>query len=128
MIHSAPTITNQKTVSMPKPSPYLILLGAVLSEVAATSALKASERFTKPLPSAFVILGYGVAFWLLSLTLDRIPTGVAYAIWSGLGVVLIAVLSRVFYGQRLDTPAILGLGLILAGVLVINLFSKTVAH
>lgn len=113
---------------MPTPSSYLILAVAVVGEVVATSALKASEGFTKPWPSLVVVVGYGVAFWLLSLTLGKIPLGVAYALWSGLGVVLIAAAGRVFYGQQLDLPAMVGVGLILAGVVVLNLFSKAAAH
>ena len=113
---------------MPATSPYLILIAAVVAEVIATSALKASDGLTRLRPTLVVVVGYAIAFWLLSLTLSRIPTGIAYAIWSGLGVVLIAIIGRVFFNQRLDFPAMLGLGLILAGVAVINLFSKSVAH
>lgn len=107
---------------------YAILFGAVVAEVVATSALKSSESFSKLGPSLLVVAGYSTAFWLLSITLNKIPTGVAYAIWSGLGVVLIAAVGRVLHGQKLDVAAMLGLSLILSGVLVINLFSKTVAH
>jgi small multidrug resistance pump len=113
---------------MPATSPYLILLAAVVAEFIATSALKASEGLTKLGPTLVVVVGYGIAFWFLSLTLSRIPTGIAYAVWSGLGVVLISIVGRVFFNQRLDLPAMIGLGLILAGVAVINLFSKSVAH
>jgi small multidrug resistance pump len=113
---------------MPAPSPYLILLAAVVAEVIATSALKASAGLTKLGPTLVVFWGYAIAFWFLSLTLSRIPTGVAYAIWSGLGVVLISIVGYVLFKQRLDLSAMIGLALILAGVAVINLFSKSVAH
>ena len=107
---------------------WLFLAIAIVSEVLATSALKASAGFTRPLPSLVVVVGYGVAFYFLSLTLKTVPVGVAYAIWSGAGVALIALVGWAFLGQRLDGPAILGLGLIVAGVMVINVFSKTVSH
>lgn len=106
---------------------WLFLSIAIVSEVMATSALKASAGFTRPLPSLVVVVGYGVAFYFLSLTLKTVPVGVAYAIWSGAGVALIALVGWAFLGQRLDGPAILGLGLIVAGVVVINVFSKTVS-
>jgi small multidrug resistance pump len=105
---------------------WLFLAIAIVSEVIATSALKASAGFTRPLPSLVVVLGYGVAFYFLSLTLKTVPVGVAYAIWSGAGVALIALIGWAFLGQRLDAPAIIGLGLIVAGVVVINVFSKVV--
>jgi small multidrug resistance pump len=107
---------------------WLFLAIAIVSEVMATSALKASAGFTRPLPSLVVVLGYGVAFYFLSLTLKTLPVGVAYAIWSGAGVALIALIGWAFLGQRLDAPAILGLALIVAGVVVINVFSRTVSH
>ena len=107
---------------------WLILLLAILAEVAATTALARSASFTRPGPTLIAVLGYAAAFWLLSFPLRTMPTGVVYAIWSGLGIVLLALVGRVWAGQRLDLPALLGLGLILAGVLVINLFSATVRH
>jgi small multidrug resistance pump len=107
---------------------YLWLAGAILSEVIATSSLKASEGFTRVLPSVAVVIGYGVAFYCLSQTLKTIPVGVAYAIWSGLGTVLIALVGLVFYKQRLDAAAMAGMGLIIAGVLVMNLLSKSTRH
>ncbi len=107
---------------------YLYLGIAIVAEVAATTALKASEGFSRLWPSVAVVLGYAVAFYFLSLTLKSIPTGIAYAIWSGVGIVLISVLGWVVYRQTLDMPALLGMGLILAGVLVINLFSTSSAH
>lgn len=108
--------------------PYLYLAGAILGEVIATSALKASEGFTKLLPSILVVAGYAVAFYLLSIVLKTIPVGVAYAIWSGAGVALITVIGWVIYGQKLDLAALCGMALIVAGVVVLQLFSKTTAH
>lgn len=107
---------------------YLYLGIAIVAEVAATTALKASDGFARLWPSVAVVIGYAVAFYFLSLTLKTIPTGIAYAIWSGVGIVLISVLGWVVYRQTLDLPALLGMGLILAGVLVINLFSKSSVH
>jgi small multidrug resistance pump len=107
---------------------YLYLLVAILSEVVATSALKASNGFSVLLPSLITVAGYCLAFYFLSLTLRTIPVGIVYAIWSGLGIVLIAVVGAVWFRQSLDWPAILGLALILAGVVVINVFSRSVGH
>ena len=107
---------------------YLYLGIAIVAEVVATSALKASEGFTRTGPSLVVALGYGVAFYFLSLVLKTVPMGVAYAIWSGVGIVLIAAIGWLLMKQPLDLPALLGIGLIVAGVAVIQLFSKTVAH
>lgn len=107
---------------------HLILLLAILAEVIATSALKASENFTRPLPSLLVVVGYSTAFFLLSITLKTLPIGVAYAIWSGVGTALVAVVGWLYYKQSLDLPAILGLTLIIAGTLILNLFSKVSAH
>ncbi len=101
---------------------------SIFAEVVATSALKATEGFTRTVPSVIVILGYGVAFYFLSLTLRTIPVGIAYAIWSGIGISLIALIGWLLYGQTLDLPAMLGLALIVSGVVVLNLFSKSVAH
>ena len=107
---------------------WIYLVIAIACEVAATSALKAAEGFTRLVPSVIVVAGYVTAIYLLSLTLRTIPVGVAYAIWSGVGVALIAVIGWFFLGQKLDLPAIAGLVLIVAGVVVINLFSKTAGH
>jgi small multidrug resistance pump len=104
---------------------YIYLLIAIVSEVAATSALRASGQFTKLWPSVIVVVGYGLAFYFMSLTLKSIPVGIAYAIWSGVGIVLVSVTGYFLYKQKLDLPAILGMGLIVLGVLVINLFSKS---
>jgi small multidrug resistance pump len=107
---------------------YLYLGIAIVAEVIATSALKASEGFTRTGPSLVVAIGYGVAFYFLSLVLKTVPMGVAYAIWSGVGIVLIAAIGWLLMKQPLDVPALLGIGLIVAGVVVIQLFSKSVAH
>ena len=109
-------------------SHWLLLLLAIGAEVIATSSLKASAGFTRLAPSVVVVLGYGAAFYLLSLTLKAIPIGVAYAVWSGVGIVLLALVGWLVYGQRLDLPAVLGMGLITAGVVVLNVFSKTSLH
>ncbi len=107
---------------------YLYLAVAVVAEVIATSALKASDGFTQAGPSLLVAAGYGVAFYFLSLVLRSVPIGVAYAIWSGAGIVLIATFGWLFMKQSLDTGAIAGIALIVAGVLVIQLFSTSAAH
>ena len=107
---------------------WISLSVAIVSEVIATSALKASEGFSRLWPSLIVAAGYIAAFYFLSLTLKTIPIGVAYAIWSGAGVALIALIAWVFFGQALDAPAIIGLLLIVAGVIVLNSFSKVVSH
>ncbi len=106
----------------------LYLAGAIAAEVVATSALKASEGFTRTGPSLVVAIGYGIAFYLLSLTLKTIPVGLAYAIWSGVGVVLIALIGWLVLKQPLDAAAMVGIGLIVAGVLVIQLFSHSAPH
>lgn len=107
---------------------YLYLALAILSEVIATSALKASEEFTKLIPSVTVLVGYSAAFYLMTLVLRTIPIGITYAVWSGIGIVLIAGVGAIFYEQTPDLPAIIGMALIIAGVAVIHLFSKTVSH
>jgi small multidrug resistance pump len=107
---------------------WLFLAIAIVAEVIATSALKASEGFSKLAPSALVVVGYGVAFYMLSRVLSAIPVGIAYAIWSGAGIVLVSLVGLFFYKQRLDFPAMLGIGLIIAGVVVMQVFSKTSGH
>jgi len=107
---------------------YLYLALAILAEVIATSALKASEEFTKLVPSTLVLIGYGVAFYLMTLVLRTIPIGITYAVWSGAGIILIAIVGAIFYKQIPDIPAVIGMGLIVSGVIVIHLFSKTVSH
>lgn len=107
---------------------WLFLLTAIVAEVIATSALKSSQGFTKLGPSAIVVVGYCVAFYCLSLTLRTIPVGVAYAVWSGLGIVLITAFAWIYFGQKLDAAALAGMALILCGVVIMNIFSKTTAH
>ena len=108
--------------------PYLYLTIAIISEVIGTSALKASEEFSRLLPSAIVVIGYAAAFYFMTLTLRTIPIGVTYAIWSGMGIVLITIAGIFLYKQIPDTPAIIGMGLIVSGVIVIHLFSETAPH
>lgn len=110
------------------PAVYAYLLVAIVAEVIATSALKASDGFTKLLPACVTVAGYGVAFYFLSLSLRSIPVGIAYALWSGMGIVLISLVGFVWFRQTLDMAALAGMALIIAGVLVINLFSQSAAH
>jgi len=107
---------------------WVYLAIAIVSEVVATSALKSAEGFTKLWPSCIVVMGYATAFYFLSLTLKAIPVGMAYAIWSGAGTALVALVAWLFMGQKLDLAAIVGILLIVSGVLVLNIFSKSVAH
>ncbi|GEM77807.1 DMT family transporter [Vibrio superstes] len=107
---------------------YMYLAVAIVAEVIATSALKASEGFTRITPSVLVVIGYAVAFYFLSLVLKTLPIGVAYAIWCGLGIVLVTIVGALVYGQKLDLPAVIGLSLIITGVVVMNVFSNTVSH
>ena len=107
---------------------YSYLAIAIIAEVIATSALKASEEFTRVVPSLIVVIGYGATFYFLTLVLRTIPVGVAYAIWAGLGIVLVTIAGGILYKQIPDLPAVLGMGLIVAGVIVINVFSKTIGH
>lgn len=108
--------------------PYLYLTVAIVAEVIATSLLKATNEFTRLWPSIAVIAGYGVSFYFLTLTLKTFPIGITYAIWSGLGIVLVSTVAYFIYQQKLDFAAIIGISLIIAGVIVINLFSKSVVH
>lgn len=107
---------------------YLYLGAAIVAEVIATSLLKTSQGFTRLWPSVATVFGYAISFYCLAQTLGSVPTGVAYAIWSGVGIVLISLIAWLVFGQTLDAPALIGMGLIVAGVLVINLFSTSVAH
>ncbi len=107
---------------------YAYLAIAIVAEVIATSFLKQSDGFTRPVPTIVMAIGYIVAFFFLSLTLREVPTGIAYAIWSGVGIVLITAIAWIVQGQRLDAPAMIGMALIIAGVLVMNLWSRTTGH
>lgn len=107
---------------------FIYLSIAIVAEVVATMALKASDSFTKFGPLAVTAIGYAIAFYFLALTLKTIPVGVAYAIWSGLGIVLISAVGAILFRQSLDAPALIGMALIISGVIVINAFSKAVAH
>lgn len=107
---------------------WVFLFIAIVSETVATSALKSSEGFSRLWPSVLVVAGYSAAFYFLSLTLRTIPVGIAYAIWSGIGVVLIALAGWLIHGQRLDAAALIGIGLIVSGVIVMNVFSSSSAH
>lgn len=106
----------------------LYLAIAIIGEVIATSFLRASAGFTQLLPTVIVVVGYGITFYFFSLALQTIPVGIGYAIWSGVGIILVSVIAFFAYGQSLDLPALIGIGLILAGVLVINLFSQSSSH
>lgn len=110
------------------PVHYLYLIVAIIFETIGTSALQASQQFTRTGPTLVVIIAYAVSFYLLGLSLKYMPVGIVYAIWSGLGIVSITIIGFVVFGQRLDTPALIGLAMILGGVLVIHLFSKSAAH
>ena len=107
---------------------WVILYVAVLLEVAATTALKASEGFTRLIPSLIVVAGYGVSFYLMTFALNKIPLAAVYAVWSALGIALISIIGAIRYEENLDAPAIMGLVMIVGGVIVINVFSKSVAH
>lgn len=109
-------------------SHWLALAIAIIAEVIGTTALKASNEFSRLLPSLIVVVGYGTAFYFMSISMRVLPVGIMYAIWSGMGIVLISVLGWLVYRQTLDTPAMIGLVFIIAGVIVINVFSKTVGH
>ena len=107
---------------------WIFLCVAIIAEVIATSALKSSEGFSKPIASVIVVLGFIIAFYCLSLTLKTIPVGIAYAIWSGVGIVLVTIIAWIVFDQKLDVLGIIGIVLIMSGVLVLNLLSKTSSH
>jgi small multidrug resistance pump len=107
---------------------YVYLLSAIILEVIGTSALKASEQFTRPVPIVVTVVCYGASFFLLAQVLKVLPVGIAYAIWSGLGIVLISLVGVFWFKQALDGPAVVGLSLIVAGVMIVNLFSRAVVH
>ena len=107
---------------------YIYFAAAIISEVIATSALKASEQFTKLMPSLIVIVGYCISFYLVTLVLKTIPVGITYAIWAGAGIVLVASVGAILYKQIPDLPAVIGMVFIIAGVVIINVYSKTFVH
>ncbi|HHL22761.1 MAG TPA: multidrug efflux SMR transporter [Aliiroseovarius sp.] len=107
---------------------WIALILAIAFETIGTSALNASQQFSRPWPSLLTVIAYAASFWFMAVALRTMPVGIVYAIWSGLGIVFIAAIGYVLFGQRLDAPAIAGLGLILAGILVIQLFSSTTTH
>jgi len=107
---------------------YIYLAIAIIAEVASTSALKASDEFTKLIPSLMVIVGYGASFYLLTLVLRTIPVAITYAVWSGAGIILVAIIGVILYKQIPDIPAVIGMGLIVAGISIINVYSKTITH
>ncbi|MCG7622748.1 MULTISPECIES: DMT family transporter [unclassified Epibacterium] len=107
---------------------YLYLMAAVLAETIGTTALQASQQFTRLLPSVIVVVAYGASFFLMSLTLKFMPVGIVYAIWSGLGIVLIAAIGFIVFGQRIDLPALAGMAMIICGILIIHLFSASSGH
>lgn len=109
-------------------SGYLYLTIAIAAEVVATTSMKAIDGFNKPLPLLLVVCGYALAFWMLTLVVRTIPVGIAYAVWAGLGIVLVSIAALVLYQQKLDLPAVLGMGLIVSGVAVIQLFSQSTGH
>tara|TARA_R110000764_G_scaffold38934_5_gene86712 strand:+ start:4409 stop:4744 length:336 start_codon:yes stop_codon:yes gene_type:complete len=110
------------------PMHYLWLVIAIITETMGTTALQASQQFSRLWPSVAVIVFYGASFYFMALALKEMPVGIVYAIWSGLGIVLIAAIGYVLFGQKLDLPAVAGLGLIIAGILVIHLFSNSAQH
>lgn len=107
---------------------YSVLVAAIIFEVLGTTAMQAAQHFSRPGPTLMMVVCYAVAFFFLSWSLRYVPVGIAYAIWSGLGIVLISLVGYLAFGQRLDAAAIVGLGLIVAGVVVLNLFSKSTFH
>lgn len=107
---------------------WLAVSLAIVAEVIATSALKSTNEFTRLWPSVIVVVGYGVAFYFMTVSLRVLPVGIMYAVWSGCGIVLVSIIGWLFYKQSLDLPAIAGIALIIAGVVVINMFSRSVGH
>lgn len=113
---------------VPRTASLFALAVAIIAETSATTALKASHGFTRLWPSVIVVIGYAIAFYSMTIALRTMPVGVVYAIWSGVGITLISLLGWLVYRERLDVPAVLGIVLICAGVLVIQIFSKSQAH
>lgn len=107
---------------------WIALAIAICGEVTATTALKASNEFTRLVPSIIVVIGYGIAFYFMAISMRVLPVGIMYAIWSGMGIILVSIIGWLVYKQTLDLPSIIGMGLIISGVIVINLFSKSIGH
>ena len=107
---------------------WIALAIAICGEVTATTALKASNEFTRLVPSIIVVIGYGIAFYFMAISMRVLPVGIMYAIWSGMGIVLVLIIGWLVYKQALDLPSIIGMALIISGVIVIKLFSKSVGH
>lgn len=124
MMRGPALLEREKTYTM-NLNPWLLLSIAILSEVIATSALNASDGFRRPWPAVITVVGYGCSFYFLAQVLRHLPVGITYAVWCGAGIVLISVIGWVVFKQKLDPPALIGIGLILAGVLVLNVFSKS---
>ena len=110
------------------PTHYIYLIIAVAAETIGTSSIQASQQFTKLGPSLLAATSFAIAFYFLSLSLKVLPVGIMYALWSGLGIIFIAIIGWVYFGQKLDLAAVLGIAMILAGIIVINLFSSTASH
>ena len=124
----ATLLSTPHTEDYPMNAAYLYLAIAICSEVIATVSMKAIKGWSTPIPLLLVIVGYATAFWMLTLVVRTIPVGVAYAVWAGMGIVMVSIAALFIYGQKLDIPAMLGMGLIVLGVVVIQLFSKTAGH
>lgn len=118
----------QVVINMSSNGGMIFLAIAIVMEVIATTCLKASDGFSRWLPSLVTVVCYGLSFWCLSITMKTLPIGIIYAIWSGVGIVLIGAAGWLFYGQKLDLPALIGLGMIIGGVIVVNVFSSSVNH
>ena len=124
----ATLLSTPHTEDHPMNAAYIYLAIAICSEVIATVSMKAIKGWSTPIPLLLVIVGYATAFWMLTLVVRTIPVGVAYAVWAGMGIVMVSIAALFIYGQKLDVPAIMGMGLIVLGVVVIQLFSKTAGH
>lgn len=121
-------LSTAAAIVYPNEMVHFLLLVAIVAEVIATSAMARSDGFTRLMPTLLSVFGYGLAFYLLSIVTRTIPVGIVYAVWSGAGIVLVAAAGWLLFGDRLDLPAVIGLAMIIAGVLIINLLSKTVSH
>ena len=126
--HNCLTCFDHKPKAAQMTTAYIYLILAIISETIGTVALQASQQFTRLGPSVIVVIGYALSFYLLAYTLKYMQIGIVYAIWSGLGIVFIAMIAYLVYGQKLDLPAVLGISMILAGILIIHLFSNSATH